>query len=207
MTMDQFAWSHAEALYYMSLAMALCAIVSLLFLFVVPALCRMLSDRNVLIFVGFLALVFGCGLNVPFLDRSTPKMKEPLSLAINATAGVTQYFTINSSDSIELVGCPTSQKWCQTTPALPLTQFLIGFVFTLLGYEVSLTVMQVLYCKVLGCRPQGVWMGLFTISIGVSRIIGPIYSGNIYPLYGMYWTFGSLTLIVFFCMFCLWLLR
>lgn len=183
--------------------MASGSIWSLLSFIVVPALCRMFSEHNVLIFVGFLAMVIGCGLNIPFLDRSTPKMIDPF----NSTAGFAPNFTIDTSRSVELVGCPISQEWCRTTPALPLTQFLIGFAFTSLGYPITFTLMQVIYNKVLGCRPQGVWMGFFTIAAGVSRIIGPIVSGSIYPLYGMYWTFGSMMLFVWLGMFCIWLLR
>lgn len=207
LTMDQFAWSRAEALNYMSLIMASGSIVALSSFMVVPALCRKFSERHVLIFVGYLALLIGCGLNIPFLGGSTPKMNEPYNMSKDAVDGVTQNFEIHSTNTIELVGCPISQKWCQTTPALTVTQFLIGYAFTSFGYCITVTLMQIIFSTVLGCRPQGVWLGLFTGFMSGSRILGPIFIGNTYPAFGMYWTFGSMTVFVFLGMFSMWMLR
>lgn len=229
MSMDQFAWSHFEALYYMGLIMTSGSIVSLSSYIMLPALCRRFRDSHVLIFVGFLTLIIGCSLNIPFRDGNTPKMKGPYNFAMVDTAALSQNYTIDTTnsfelvdfplssiarnvtldslDSVELVGCPASQEWCQTTPALPLTQFIIGFVFTSFGINVSLTVIQIIYSKILGCRPQGVWMGVFSGFMTVARILGPIFSGYIYPPYGMYWTFGSMSVFVLLGMLWTWLLR
>lgn len=207
MTMDQFAWSREDALFYVSLVMAASAFVSLSSFFVVPALCRIFSESHVLIFVGFLALAIGRGLNIPFLGGSPPKMAEPLNFFVNASSGITYNFTSGSDVTIETVGCPITQEWCRTTPALPLIQFLIGFALTSFGYPITFALLQTIYTKVLGCRPQGVWIGLITGCGSVARIIGPIFIGNIYAPYGMYWTFYSATGIVVIGMIWTWLCR
>lgn len=155
--------------------MSVGAIVSLISFGVVPALCRRYSDRNVLIFVGFVAVIIGRGLNLPFLGGSPPKMAEPLNYSTDATAGIAQNDTSYSSDSIELVGCPISQEWCRTTPALPIFQFCTGYLFTSLGYPITFALLQTMYTKVLGLRPLGVWMGLIAASVCAGRILGPIF--------------------------------
>lgn len=205
MPMDQFAWSRAEALYYVSLVMSVGAIVSLISFIVIPALCRRYSERNVLIFVGFVAVVIGRGLNIPYPGGNPPKMAEPLNYSTDPT--VAQNGSLYSSGSIELVGCPVSQEWCRTTPALSIAQFCIGYVFTSLGFPISFALLQTIYAKVLGCRPLGVWMGLIAASVCVGRILGSIYIGNIYAKYGLYWAFGFATVIVLLVMFWTWLIR
>lgn len=207
MTMDQFAWSHAEALYYVSVIMTAGSIVSIPILIAIPALCRRFSERNVLIFVGFLLTILGCGLNIPFFGGNPPIMAEHFNLSMDAITGISQNFTIDNTATTTLVGCPISQKWCRTTPALPMTQFVIGYLFTSSGYPISLTLIQITYNRVLGCRPQGLWLGLFSVSMLSARILGPIFTGNIYPQFGMYWTFGCGTVIALLGMFWTWLLR
>lgn len=207
MTMDQYAWSRAEALHYVGLIMTAGAILSSSTIFVIPALCRTFSERNVLIFGGFLPMALGRSLFIPFLGGSTPKMAEPLNFTMDSTAGIIQSFTGNSSASIELVGCPIAQEWCRTTPVLPLIQFLVGYTFSAFGYPVALTLLQSIYSKVLGCRPQGVWVGLIVGSGCLARIVGPVCIGFVYARYGMYWTFGITGLTVLLGMFWIWLVR
>lgn len=203
MTMDQYAWSRAEALHYVGLIMTAGAILSSSTFIVIPALCRNFSERHVLIFGGFLPMAIGRSLLIPFLGGSPPKMAEPF----NFTSSIIQNFTGNRSESIELVGCPIAQEWCRTTPALPMTQFLIGYAFSAIGYPIAVTLLQTIYSSVLGCRPQGVWMGLIIGSGSLARIIGPVFIGFVYARYGMYLTFGITGVTVLLGMFWIWLVR
>ena len=58
---------------------------------------------------------------------------------------------INKTESL---GCPPSQEWCAYTPALTLTQFIISYALTSMGYPTGLALIQSLISKVLGPRPQ-----------------------------------------------------
>lgn len=61
--------------------------------------------------------------------------------------------TVN--DTVELPeGCPESQEWCRYTPAMTVEQFLLGFALTTLGYPVGVTLIQTIFSKILGSRPQ-----------------------------------------------------
>lgn len=52
-------------------------------------------------------------------------------------------------------GCPASaQPWCSTTRALRLPQFLIGYASVSLGYPLGVTLIQTIFSKIIGPRPQ-----------------------------------------------------
>lgn len=53
-----------------------------------------------------------------------------------------------------LLGCPSNQVWCTFTPAMTLTQFIIGYFLTCFGYPIGVTLIQTLFSKLLGARPQ-----------------------------------------------------
>lgn len=91
---------------------------------------------------------------------------------------------IDNESEKEIVGCPSSQEWCKYTPRLTVTQFVIGYSFTTIGYPIGTTLIQTIFSKLLGPRPQGVWMGLLTGASGVARVLGPIFVGFIYTSYG-----------------------
>lgn len=59
-----------------------------------------------------------------------------------------------SNDTMEELGCPVEQEWCLTTPAMTLNQFLVGFALTCIGYPIGISLIQALFSKTLGPRPQ-----------------------------------------------------
>lgn len=73
---------------------------------------------------------------------------------------------------------------------MTLLQFFIGYGFTTIGYPLGVTLIQTIFSKILGPRPQGVWMGLMTGAGCASRVLGPVFVGLIYTRYGTYQTFG-----------------
>lgn len=106
-----------------------------------------------------------------------------------------QYFVAYNNitqdvNGTEIVGCPSTQEWCLYTPQITITQFYIGYAFTSIGYPLGVTLIQTIFSKILGPRPQGVWMGLMTGSGCASRVLGPIFVGLIYTRLGTYYTFG-----------------
>jgi len=106
-----------------------------------------------------------------------------------------QYFVAYNNitkdvNGTEIVGCPITQEWCLYTPQITITQFFIGYIFTSIGYPLGITLMQTIFSKILGPRPQGVWMGLMTGAGCASRVLGPVFVGFIYTRLGTYHTFG-----------------
>ena len=73
---------------------------------------------------------------------------------------------------------------------MTVLQFVIGYGFTTIGYPLGVTLIQTIFSKVLGPRPQGVWMGLMTGAGCASRVLGPVFVGVIYTRFGIYHTFG-----------------
>ena len=105
-------------------------------------------------------------------------------------------------------GCPyDKQPWCENTPQIPLPQLGVAFIIIMLGYPICQSISQAVYSKMLGPRPQGLWMGLLTACGGMSRILGPIFVSHVYTFYGTYVTFGALTLAMVLAMLELTLLR
>lgn len=66
---------------------------------------------------------------------------------------------------------------------------------------------QTIFSKILGSRPQGTWMGIFTGAGCVSRIFGPLAVGSLYTRYGTTWTFTVTCLMMVLPMIWLYLLR
>ena len=46
------------------------------------------------------------------------------------------------------------------------------------------------FSKVIGPRPQGLWMGFLTAAGSLARICGPVFVSEIYKEFGTYWTYG-----------------
>ncbi|XP_043068503.2 major facilitator superfamily domain-containing protein 8 isoform X1 [Drosophila bipectinata] len=178
LTMDMFAWSNDEALWYMGIMMTVAAIVSLITFVLIEPMCKLFAERYVLIWGGFSLMFLGRVLFVPW-GPDPPKLAQPFNASLN----------LSSDDPIYL-GCPPTQEWCGELPALTLTQFIIGFALTSVGYPIGVTLIQTIFSKVLGPRPQGVWMGWMTGSGCLSRVLGPVFVGSIYTRLGTNWTFG-----------------
>lgn len=203
--MDQFAWSKSEALSNMGILMSVGAIVACATFLAIAPLCKRFAERHVLLWGGFLPMAIGRLLYIPWGD-APPAMAIPSNwthlLVQNATA-----LNATAISDKELVGCPVSQQWCLTTPALTMTQFLLGYLMTCIGYPIGVTLIQTIFSKILGPRPQGVWMGMITGSGCFSRILGPICVGFVYTRYGTYPTFGGTAVMMIVAMLWMWLFR
>lgn len=77
-------------------------------------------------------------------------------------------------------------------------QFMTGYGFTTIGYPLGISLTQTIFSKIIGPRPQGVWMGMLTGAGCASRVLGPIFVGHIYTEWGTYHTFilTGITLII-----------
>lgn len=89
-------------------------------------------------------------------------------------------------------GCPTVQEWCLTVPQLPMAQLCVAFLTVMFGYPIAQSMSQGIFSKMLGPKPQGLWMGVLTGVGSFSRITGPIFVSYVYTKLGTYWCFGCL---------------
>lgn len=198
--MDMFAWNDIDAVYYMGILMSVGAIVALATFAAITPLCKIFAEHKVLIWGGFSLMVLGRVLYIPWGD-GPPKVAEVYNVTIPLTGNAT--LDLEPTNEIFL-GCPKTQAWCEKLPALTLTQFIIGYAITSVGYPIGVTLIQTIFSKILGPRPQGVWMGLMTGSGCMSRFMGPVFVGTIYTRLGTYWTFGFTSVMMLVAM--IWLL-
>uniref|UniRef100_A0A182PKB7 Major facilitator superfamily (MFS) profile domain-containing protein n=1 Tax=Anopheles epiroticus TaxID=199890 RepID=A0A182PKB7_9DIPT len=80
LTMDMFAWTKAEALYYMAWIMAVGAILASAMFLMIDPLCKRFPEQQVLIWGGFFLMVLGRAVYIPMSD-TPPK----IALAENDT--------------------------------------------------------------------------------------------------------------------------
>ncbi|XP_076752228.1 CLN7/MFS domain-containing 8 isoform X2 [Xylocopa sonorina] len=189
LTMDQFAWSKKESLYYMGILLSIGALVSCITFVMIEPLCKRFNERKVMLCGGFLFMVIGRILYIPW-GPDPPKIAD-----FGPFNNVTKY-----SNGSEILGCPSTQEWCAYTPQLTVVQFFIGYAFTTIGYPVGVTLVQTIFSKVLGPRPQGVWMGFMTGAGCASRVLGPIFVSVIYTRFGTYHTFSVTGITLIVCM-------
>ncbi|XP_053680404.1 major facilitator superfamily domain-containing protein 8-like [Anopheles nili] len=234
LTMDMFAWTKGEALYYMAWVMAVGAILASTIFLLIDPLCKRISEQYVLIWGGFFLMVLGRAVYMPMGD-SPPKLAlaENVTMSSLGIEGLSPYvygsnFTqvysnltrvdfdsgvptsepsVNFSNAKDSLGCPPSQEWCKTTRGMTVFQFLLGYAFTAIGYPIGVTLISTIFSKVLGPRPQGTWMGIMTGSGCLSRALGPVFLSTIYTKYGLYWTFGTTAVMMAVTMLWLWQMR
>lgn len=236
-TMDQFAWSKGDSLWYMGILMSVGAVMAIATFASIGPLTKRFLEVKVMIWGGFLFMVLGRLCFIPFAN-DPPVMYDAgfkLNLTVycdkvfrNVTFLEVDYNIVNktlqsygkwldpneTNETIiknmtlncgeDILGCPSSQEWCSYTPQMTLTQFIIGYLLTAFGYPVGVTLIQTIFSKILGSRPQGVWMGFMTGSGCLSRVMGPVFVTYIYEEYGTIWTFGLTTIMMAVCL--VWLL-
>lgn len=207
--MEQFAWTKAQAMKYMGILMSVGALVACLTFLCIGKLSQKFKEFNILIWAGFFLMAISRAVYIP-LPGPIAKLSYPRdyvngndTMFTTVTSNITGAVTIDG----EITGCPVTQEWCKTTPALTMTQFFIGYALTCIAYPIGVTLIQTIFSKVLGPRPQGVWMGLMTSSGCFSRVLGPLFVGFVYTRYGTYGTFGLTTIIMFLTMIWLWIKR
>lgn len=168
----------------------------------ISPLSKRYKESNVVIWGGFFLMVVGRLIFMPYRGE-IPKLASDREYMLE-NGSIASY----PDDDWHILGCPVStQPWCATTPRLGFPEFIIGYILSSIGYPIGVTLIQTIFSKVLGSRPQGVWMGLFTAGGCVSRILGPVAVGSIYTRYGTSWTFGITCGMMVLPMIWLYILR
>ncbi|KAJ8371687.1 hypothetical protein AAFF_G00303270 [Aldrovandia affinis] len=101
-----------------------------------------------------------------------------------------------SNGTLEPTGCPATQTWCQFTPAIRLAQYITSDVLIGMGYPACNVMSYTLYSKILGPKPQGVYMGWLTASGSGARVLGPVFVSQVYTHLGPRWAFSLICSVV-----------
>lgn len=169
--MDQFAWTKSEALHYMGVLMSVGAVIACATFLLINPICKYFAERKVMLWGGFFFMVIGRALYIPW-GSDTPRIYDDqlknnntaLEIMKNNCDNLTELYSVkvtynnnsitNDTCKIEFIGCPSSQVWCTYTPEMTLSQFIIGYGMTVIGYPIGVTLIQTIFSKILGPRPQ-----------------------------------------------------
>ncbi|CAH4036738.1 major facilitator superfamily domain-containing protein 8 isoform X1 [Pieris brassicae] len=178
LTMDQFGWSKRQALEYMGALMSAGALLACAVFALITPLTKLFEERALLLWGGFLLTGLASILCIPWGPYG-----PPLAPPEAREAGG---------------GCPArTQPWCLTTRGLTLPQFFLGYTCVSIGYPLGVTLIQTIFSKVLGPRPQGVWMGVLTGAGCIARALGPVFVATVYARRGPDATFGATATFTF----------
>jgi MFS transporter, ceroid-lipofuscinosis neuronal protein 7 len=144
LTIDQFALTKEQSLKYMGILMSTGALISCATFVTIGPLCKRFDEVKVLLWGGFFMMACSMASCIPWGD-APPQMAEIRNITVGNETII---------ENAELLGCPPIQEWCRTTMAMTVTQFLLGFALTSIGYPIGVTLIQTIFSKVLGPRPQ-----------------------------------------------------
>ncbi|XP_034020010.1 major facilitator superfamily domain-containing protein 8 [Thalassophryne amazonica] len=188
LTMDIFAWTRKEAILYNGIFICCIGFESILVFLAVKVASQRVGDRPVLlaglviIFCGFFTLL-PWGNHYPRIQWADVKNNS----LVNQMS-----FTVTSNSSLEPTGCPYQQTWCQYTPAIYLAQYISSGILIGVGYPACNVMSYTLYSKILGPKPQGVYMGWLTASGSGARTLGPVFVSHVYTILGPRWAFSQI---------------
>lgn len=187
LSMDMFAWTRKEAVLYNGIIICGIGFESILVFLLVKVASQRYGDRPLLL--AGLAIIF-CGFFIllPW-GNHYPKIQWA-DLKNNSLVSQISKATIASNNSMEPTGCPYEQTWCQYTPAIHLAQYITSDFLIGVGYPACNVMSYTLYSKILGPKPQGVYMGWLTASGSGARTLGPVFVSQAYTMLGPRWAFS-----------------
>lgn len=188
LSMDMFSWTRREAVLYNGIIICCIGFESILVFLVVKVASQRVGDRPVLL-VGLAIIFCGFFILLPW-GNHYPKIQWA-DLKNNTLVS-----QIASNSSLEPTGCPSEQTWCQYTPAINLAQYITSDILIGVGYPACNVMSYTLYSKILGPKPQGVYMGWLTASGSGARTLGPVFVSQVYTLVGPRWAFSLICGIV-----------
>merc|ERR1719341_138762 len=203
MCMEQLGWDEKTSITNLGILMSVGAVISMIAYGTVPVLTNKFDERWVYIVLGLIPMTIGRVIMLP-MGTELPKRKPP---TFHSQDGMSKYADLISKmynvrdagsceDQAAEPGCDLD--WCEWTPAITEIQFYIGYIIAAISFPYCMAICQAMFSKVIGPRPQGLWMGLLTAVGSLARICGPIFVSFIYVNYGTYWTFGLCTATLVF---------
>ncbi|XP_005991354.1 major facilitator superfamily domain-containing protein 8 [Latimeria chalumnae] len=206
LTMDMYAWTRKQAVFYNGIILAVMGVESIIAFMLVKVIAKKVGDRVILL--GGLVIVFsGLFLLLPWGNQFPNIQWTDIRNHSNNASGIAGFDGTNAffrstpppspaNHTDEPTGCPAAQTWCFNTPVIHLAQYLTSDALIGLGYPVCNVMSYTLYSKILGPRPQGVYMGWLTASGSGARTLGPVFVSQVYTHLGPRWAFGLLCGIV-----------
>ncbi|XP_068164156.1 major facilitator superfamily domain-containing protein 8 isoform X2 [Antennarius striatus] len=193
LSMDMFAWTRRQAVFYNGIIICCIGFESILVFLVVKVASKRFGDRPILL-TGLIIILCGFFILLPW-GNQYPKIQWA-DIKNNSFVNGIQRDTKFSNSSVEPTGCPPEQTWCQYTPAILLAQYFTSAVLIGVGYPACNVMSYTLYSKILGPRPQGVYMGWLTASGSGARTLGPVFVSQIYTILGPRWAFSLICSMV-----------
>ncbi|XP_059932754.1 major facilitator superfamily domain-containing protein 8 [Gadus macrocephalus] len=195
LSMDMFAWARTEAVLYNGIILCAIGFESIAVFLVVKVVAQRVGDRPVLL--GGLSIIF-CGFFVllpwgdqyPLLQWEDIKNNSVVNQTFSSPLSIAPLAPGASNGTVGPRGCPLAQSWCQYTPSIHLGQFVSADVLIGAGYAACNVMSYTLYSKILGPKPQGVYMGWLTASGSGARTLGPVFVSNVYTRLGPRWAFS-----------------
>ncbi|XP_075716575.1 major facilitator superfamily domain-containing protein 8 isoform X3 [Rhinoderma darwinii] len=196
LTMDMYAWTRTQAVFYNGIILAAIGVESVIVFITVKIISKKTGERILLlgglatIWVGFFILL-PWGNQYPSIQWGDIQN----STYHNKTFLVSSLST-SENHTVEPTGCPAAQSWCLYTPIIHLAQYITSDILIGLGYPVCSVMCYTLYSKIIGPKPQGVYMGWLTAAGSAARTLGPVFVSEVYTHLGPRWTFGLICGIV-----------
>ncbi|XP_044537160.1 major facilitator superfamily domain-containing protein 8 isoform X6 [Gracilinanus agilis] len=194
LTMDMYAWTREQAVLYNGIILAALGVEAVIVFMGIKILSKRTGERMLLL-GGFIIVFIGFFILLPWGNQFPKIQWEDLhNNTISDTSSgerVTYFWKLSAGNSSEgPTGCPVKQSWCLSTPMIHLAQFLVAAVLIGMGYPTCNVMSYTLYSKILGPKPQGVYMGWLTASGSGARILGPVFVSQAYTDLGPRWSFS-----------------
>ncbi|XP_042862664.1 major facilitator superfamily domain-containing protein 8-like [Penaeus japonicus] len=226
MCIDLYAWTDEKAITVVGIGLSIAGALSVIMFAMTSFLTRKFDERKVFIFIGLVPLTVAMLIHFP-MGNTYPKMQNCTShddgSELESFTTVAPILNMNFTEPSNLLsrqrrhavrdgkcndlGCPQQQEWCLYTPIVEMPQMALADITAVIGYPVAFTLSSSFFSKILGPKPQGVWMGILTSTGSLSRVTGPIFVSYMYTALGTRWTFGilfvimSLTLVIISLLF------
>nr|XP_040579038.1 uncharacterized protein LOC121127673 [Lepeophtheirus salmonis] len=207
--MDQFAWSEEKTVLYLGIIMSVGGIISLICFFTIAPLSKRIDERYLYHVLGIVMMNVGRFFLFSFGSDLPPRPVSPLSGTFNSSTLNTFYFNdtvahnVSSISFVENQDCSRSNAlipgcsydWCDYVPALKLWQVLLSYAICSISFPYCITLCAVIFSKIIGPRPQGLWMGALASSGSLARVSGPILVSYAYKLFGINVTSALITIL------------
>ncbi|KAL3880090.1 hypothetical protein ACJMK2_032359, partial [Sinanodonta woodiana] len=194
LSMHMYAWTKKEATLYNGIMLGVAGIISIAVFTVIRLLSQRVNERYLLL-GGFFFCLCGFFTYLPWGDGRPPLMNTTVSITTTSQSissfsellKTTYYNESTTAQSptttIEATGCP-DYNWCLNTPPVYLAQLLGGTLLITIGYPTCNVISYTIYSKILGPKPQGLWMGWLTAAGSLARTLGPVFVTLVYDAYG-----------------------
>ncbi|XP_071975492.1 major facilitator superfamily domain-containing protein 8 isoform X2 [Engystomops pustulosus] len=196
LTMDMYAWSRTQAVFYNGIILASIGVESIIVFIAVKIISKKTGER-ILLLGGLATIWVGFFILLPWGNRYPSIQWRDIQNTTNHNSTfLVSSLSTSGNQTVEPTGCPATQSWCFYTPIVHLAQYITSDILIGLGYPVCSVMCYTLYSKIIGPKPQGVYMGWITAAGSAARTLGPVFVSEIYTHLGPRWTFGMICGIV-----------